>query len=125
MSDIIDKAILVGMGLEKKARELVEELQKMGKEGVGEAGQLPPKHLIENKIVEDGIKVLREFVNALSMSKDKLDKELTNTSERLLEKLHIATQNDMEVIKEMARIAREKVDSLEKRVQELEARLNK
>ncbi|MDO8426983.1 MAG: accessory factor UbiK family protein, partial [Deltaproteobacteria bacterium] len=84
-----------------------------------------PKEAAENKVVEEGIRALREFLSLVKSGKERLDKEFATSSEKVLEKLNVATQNDMDVIKEMARIAREKVDKLEKRVAELESRLGK
>lgn len=135
MADLLDKAILIGIGLEKKAKEVIDELQQAGKA----ASQTPPaetpsgtsgeglsaKQVIENKVVEDGVKALKEFLQIIKAGKEKLDKEFSASSEKVLEKLNVATQNDFEIVKEMARVAREKVDKLEKRVAELESRLGK
>ncbi|MBI5492950.1 MAG: accessory factor UbiK family protein [Deltaproteobacteria bacterium] len=128
MADILDKAILIGIGLEKKAKEVLDELQQAGKSGAEASagateGGLPPKEAAENKIVEEGIRALREFLAVVKTGKERLDKEFSSSSEKVFERLNVATQNDIDVIKEMARIAREKVDRLEKRVAELEARL--
>ena len=138
MADILDKAILIGMGLEKKAREMLEELQRAGKQGTDErAGVkaeetgapssegLPPRQAVENKLVEDGVAVLKEFLAFVKAGKEKLEKEVSSSSGKVFEKLHVASQDDIDIIKEMARTAREKVDKLEKRVEELEARLAK
>ena len=54
MADLLDKAILIGMGLERKAREVLDELEKSGKankETSDEAG-LPLKEKVENKVVD-------------------------------------------------------------------------
>lgn len=129
MADILDKAILIGLGLEKKAKEALEELEKMGKEGVAKKGAEPgpapqeplsPKQVLENKVVEEGVKTLKEFLSLVKSAKEKLEKEVTSSSGKVMEKLNVATHDDIEIIKEMARIAREKVDDLEKRVEELE-----
>ncbi len=50
---------------------------------------------------------------------------MTGSSEKVLDKLHAARSEDIDVVKEMARVAREKVDTLEKRVGALEAKLKK
>ncbi len=46
MADIIDKAIEVGLGLEKKAKEVLDELQKSGeaakKEKAAEGTEVDP-----------------------------------------------------------------------------------
>lgn len=129
MADLLDKAILIGMGLEKKAKEVLAELEQAGKaekpQAEGAEAGLPPKQMAENKVVEEGIKALKEFLSLVKTGKDKLEKEFSTSSEKVLEKLNVPTQNDMDVIKEMARVAREKVDKLEKRVAELESRLGR
>jgi BMFP domain-containing protein YqiC len=131
MADLIDKAILIGIGLEKKAKEVLEDLQKAGKtekaaEGEAAAHEdLTPKQLIENKVVEDGVKALKEFLGVVKSAKEKLDREFSTSSEKVLERLNVPSVNELEIVKEMARIAREKVDRLEKKVEELEARLGK
>ncbi|MBI5643218.1 MAG: hypothetical protein HY954_07060 [Deltaproteobacteria bacterium] len=133
MADLLDKAILIGIGLEKKAKEVLDELQQAGKTGEGAtpaaegapAPGLGPKQVVENRVVEDGVNALKEFLAVVKSGKEKLDREFATSSEKVLEKFNVATQNDIEIIKEMARIAREKVDKLERRVEELEARLGK
>ncbi len=136
MADLIDKTILIGMGLEKKVKEVIDELQEAGKEsseaegegkkagGEGE-GELPPKQAVENRVVEDGVKVLKEFLSLLKAGRERVEKEVSSSSEKLLEKINAATKEDVDIVKEMARVAREKVDSLEKRMAELEERLKK
>lgn len=135
MADLIDKAILIGIGLEKKAKEALEELQKAGKSakeaeagaGAGEKaeGELTPKQLIENKVVEDGVSVLKEFLGVVKSAKERLEKDVSSSSGKVLGKLNVPTSDELDIVKEMARVAREKVDRLEKKVEELEARLTK
>ena len=38
MSDLLDKAILIGMGLEKKAKEVLDELENAGSTSRGAPG---------------------------------------------------------------------------------------
>ncbi len=130
MSDLLDKAILIGLGLEKKAKEVIDELQKEGKVQAAATGAeggegLPPREAAENRVVEDGVKVLKEFLSLLKSGREKLEKEVSSGSGRLLEKINAATKDDVDIVKEMARVAREKADKLEKRVAELEAKLGK
>ena len=127
MSDLLDKVILIGMGLEKKAKEALDELESAGKTSKGAPGTegLPPRQAAENKVVDEGVRALKEFVTIVKSAKEKLEKEVSTGSEKVFEKFNVATQNDMELIREMARVAREKVDKLEKRVAELEKRLIK
>lgn len=132
MTDIIDKAILVFIGLEKKARETLDALEKAGKAAGGATGGgaaggegagLSGRQMAENRVVEEGAAALKEFIGVLKSGKDKLEKEFLTSSEKVLEKLNVATQNDIEIIKEMARVAREKTDRIEKRLEEIERKL--
>ena len=129
MSELIDKAILIGLGLEKKAKETLAELENAGrKDGeakTAESEGVSPKQSAENKVVDEGIRALKEFLSVVRGAKEKLDKEFVSTSGRVLDKLNVATIEDIEVVKEMARVAREQGDRIEKRLDEIEARLNK
>lgn len=130
MADLLDKAILIGIGLEKKAKEVLGDLQQAGKEAKASAAApgaepLTSKETVENKVVEEGVKALSEFLNVIRSVKTRIESEVQSSSGKVFDKLHIATEDDIEVVREMARIAREKVDSLEKRVEELEARLSR
>lgn len=125
MSDLLDKAILIGMGLEKKAKEVLDELENAGKSKAAGQEGLPPRQAAENKVVDEGVRALKEFVTVVKGAKEKLEKEFSTGSEKVFGKLNVATQADLEVVLEMARVAREKIDKIEKRVAELEARLIK
>lgn len=121
MTDILDKAILIGIGLEKRAKDILNELASEGKEAkTGESGELPPKQELENKLVEEGTKVLRELIASVKAGKEKVDKEIEEAVRHLLEKFKVATRDDIEIIEKMAQVAREKVDALEKRIERLE-----
>lgn len=121
MTDILDKAILIGIGLEKRAKDILNELASEGKEAKPPEGEgLPPKQELENKLVEEGVKAVRELIAAVKASKEKVDKEMQEVVERLLEKCKVITKDDIEIIEKMAQAAREKVDKLEKRIEKLE-----
>jgi len=121
MTDILDKAILIGIGLEKRAKDILNELASEGKEAKPPEGEgLPPKQELENKLVEEGTKMVRELVATVKAGKEKVDKEIEEAVHHLLEKFKVATKDDMEIIEKMAQVAREKVDKLEKRIEELE-----
>ena len=121
MTDILDKAILIGLGLEKRVKDALNKLASEGKEAkTGEGGELPPKQELENKLVDEGVKAVRELVATVKAGKEKVDKEIEEAVKHLLEKFKVATKDDMEIIEKMAQVAREKVDKLEKRIGELE-----
>ncbi len=126
MADMLDKFITLGIGLEKKATEALGELEKVGKEAVDEeeakeGGEgLGAKKEFENRLVDHGVKVIGEFVALLKDCRESAEGGVRGSGEKVMDKLHMASTEDVEVIKEMARIAREKVDELEKRVTALE-----
>ena len=134
MTDMMDRLITVGMGLEKRAREVLEGLEDVGKEvkkatdekvegtedATTEGEDLSARKKLENRLVDDGVKVMTEFVSLLTECKTKFTGEASSTSETLMEKMNVATRDELEVVKEMARVAREKVDELEKKVETLE-----
>ena len=127
MADLFEKAVLIGIGLEKKAKEVLSELEKAAVSEKGAEGEakenLTSRQLIENKVVEDGVKALKEFLSVINSAKGKLEREFTGSSEKVMHGLNVATKDDLDVVKEMARVAREKVDKLEKRITALEEKL--
>ncbi len=124
MPDMLDRMLLVAMGLEKKVKEVIDDLQKTGKEESGEEG-LSAKEVVENKIVDEGVGVVKELLSVVDGARKRIEEELASKSGRIREKIHAADSEEIEVVKEMARLAREKVDALEKRVDELEGLLKK
>ncbi|MEE9542216.1 MAG: accessory factor UbiK family protein [Thermodesulfobacteriota bacterium] len=137
MADIFDKVITLGIGLEKKAMETLDELEELGKtevkkeeereakEGTGSEEPLGAKKEFENRLVDGGVKAIGEFVSLLKECREKVEGEIRGSSDRVVEKLHMATKDEVDVAIEMARIAREKVDELEKRVAALEGKKKK
>lgn len=115
MTDLLDKAILVGMGIEKRIKKVLDELAEEGK-GSG----LQPREELENRIVEEGVKAIRDLMATVRAGKEKVDKEIQDLVERLLDRFKVVTRGDIEIVERMAQVAREKVDALEKRVDELE-----
>jgi BMFP domain-containing protein YqiC len=124
MADLLDKFITLGIGLEKKATEALGEIEKLGTEAVaeeeGEKEGLGAKKEFENRLVDHGVKAIGEFVSLLQQCRESAESGVRDSSEKVMDKLHMASTEEVEVIKEMARIAREKVDELEKRVTALE-----
>lgn len=126
MTDILDKAILIGLGLEKRLKDTLNGLANEEKETKTSEGEgLPPRQELENKLVEEGIRAIRELIATAKAGKEKVDREIQEVVERILEKFKVATKDDIEIIEKMAQVAREKVDKLEKRMEELEKTLQK
>ncbi len=131
MVDFIDRAILIGLGLEQKLKELVSELEKKGKESKGreeggrEAEGLSATQRFENVMVEDVTRTIRDMLSILKDGKDRLTGAISSSTEDIAEKLNLATREELEIVKEMAQVAREKVDELEKKVEALEKKTKK
>ena len=145
MTDILDKVITLGIGLEKKAMEALDELEELGKKEIdkeeshekkeagkrgdeeeGEEGEgLGAKKEFENRLVDGGVKAIGEFVSLLKDCREKVEGEVRGSGGKIAEKLHMANKDEVEVAIEMARIAREKVEELEKRVEALEGKNKK
>ncbi|MCK5237586.1 MAG: hypothetical protein KAR06_11480 [Deltaproteobacteria bacterium] len=130
MADFLEKAITLGLGVEKKLKDILTELESAGEEKKGEKeAQKDTKaeegetigtgKRIENKVVEEGVKAVREFIELLKDSKSKIEDEVCSKASNMTDRLNLATKEDVTIAKEMARVAREKVDSLEKKVEEL------
>ena len=136
MADLMDKVIEVGFEIEKLAKEKLDGFKSSreaaakgksepGPKGGGDETELTSRQVMENKVVDEGRKVLKEVFSAVNTLKERLGKEITTGSASVADKLHVATDDELDVVKEMARVAREKVDKLEKRVAALEADLKK
>lgn len=127
MTDILDKFITLGIGLEKKAREALDELEKLGEKEIAdeeareEKGEgVGAKKEFENRLVDHGVRAIGEFVAILKDCRVKAEGDLKDSGEKVMDKLHVASKDELEVAIEMARVAREKVDELEKRIAALE-----
>lgn len=132
MPDFIDRAILIVMGLEKKVKGVMDELADEGRtevdraEGDGAEGEDLPLHKkAENKIVEEGVKALQELRGVLREGKERFEKEVIKNASALVETLNVATRSELDTVKEMARVAREKVDALEKKIKDFEKKKKK
>lgn len=132
MPDFIDRAILIVMGLEKKVKGVMDELADEGRTEVdgaeGDAAEgedLPLHKKAENKIVEEGVKALQELRGVLREGKERFEKEVIKNASALVETLNVATRSELDTVKEMARVAREKVDALEKKIKDFEKKKKK
>ncbi|MEE9542948.1 MAG: accessory factor UbiK family protein, partial [Thermodesulfobacteriota bacterium] len=101
-------------------KEVRKEEESEDKEG--EEGKLGAKKEFENRLVDGGVKALGEFVSLLKDCREKVEGEVRGSSGKVAEKLHMATKDEVDVALEMARISREKVEELEKRVATLEGK---
>lgn len=118
MADILDKAMSLGIGIGEKVKEKVDELIEAGEKakssGLGAAKEA------ENRFVDEAVKLVSETLKQANVAKDKAESLAVEIAEGLADKLKLATQDELEVVKKLALIAREKAEALEKRVEALE-----
>ena len=122
MADVIEKAILIGAGVEKKLKDILNEFEESGRKekGGGPASELPPSQSFQNRLVEEASKAVKDILSVLKESRTKVEGEVSSAAESVADKLGLATKDDLEIVKEMARVAREKVDALEKKLEAIE-----
>ena len=140
MSDFFDKALLLGAGIEKKVKDLACELESSSKEdsnkktdGTGDATDagstgtegLGAKERIENKLVTEGVRGVKELLSLIKDGKDKVDGEVSGVADTIADKVGLATAAELTTVKEMARVAREKADSAEAGLKKVETKLKK
>ncbi len=123
MSDIIEKAFLIGKGLEERAGKVLNDLAKEGEKKV--SGLPTTKEELENKLVEGGTRVAGKTIKHFKKDKEKIEGKVSEIIEGLFDKFKLVSRDDIDIIEKMASKAREKVDALEKRVEELEKKKSK
>ncbi len=121
MADLIDNALNIVLGLEKKLKGTIDDLASAGRaDEAKDTTELNPRKKVENKIVDEGVKTITDLLTLLGDVKDKLEGEAKEAVEAVMDKLKVPSSDDFEAVKEMARIAREKTEELEKRIAKLE-----
>ena len=118
MTEFVDKAILLGLGIENKVKEMVNELVEAGEKAKGSG--LGAVKEAENRFVDEAVKVVSEGLKQANVAKDKAESIAVEIAEGLADKLKLATKDELDVVEKLALIAREKADALEKRVKALE-----
>lgn len=117
MADILDKAVSLGFGISEKVKEKVDELIDAGEKAKGGLGAVKD---VENRFVEDSVKLISETLKHANVAKEKAESMAVEIAEGLADKLKLATKDELDVVEKLVLIAREKIDALEKRVKALE-----
>lgn len=118
MSEILDKAVFLGLGIGERVKEKVDELIEAGEKAKG--GGLGAVKEAENRFVDEAIKVVSETMKHANVAKDKAESMAVEIAEGLADKFKLATKDELDVVEKLALIAREKAEALEKRVKALE-----
>ncbi len=104
--DIVQKALLAGLGMQEKVREFVDELVKKGE-------------LSESQ----GARLIKEWSEKAGTTKDEFDKNIKELINKAIEKVHFPTRNEVDFLKEKIKEVDElndKLKTLSKRVKKLE-----
>lgn len=96
VSEVIKKAMLVGLGAQEKAKEFIDDLVKAGELSKGEAASL-----------------VKEWVSKAEESTKDLDKKVKDAISGAFEKLNIPSRDDIENLDK-------KIQSLSARLKKIE-----
>lgn len=97
--DVVRKALMAGLGMQEKVKELVDDLVKKGE-------------LNEH----EGAKLVKEFMDKARTSRSDINKKITESVSKGYEKANIATREELEKLTK-------KVQQLTLRVKKLENEL--
>jgi len=96
LNEIIHKAVLAGLGVPEKLKELIDELVKKG-----ELSEL------------QGAKLVKEWSDKASKTGEDISKSITDLADKTLEKMNIPTRDEVEKLEK-------KITALSARVKKLE-----
>jgi polyhydroxyalkanoate synthesis regulator phasin len=97
LSEIFQKTIMAGLGLQEKLSEFIEELIKKGE--LSEA---------------QGKKLFEEWTEKAGKTKEDFDKNLSELINKSLEKINLPTRTEVEELSRKVQSLSKKLDKLEK-----------
>ena len=100
INEIVHKALMLGIGVPEKVKELVDELVKKGE-------------LSESQ----GAKIVKECSEKVSRSGDELSRNVSEIIDRALEKVNIPTKDEMEKMNRKVLALTTRVKKLEEALQ--------
>jgi polyhydroxyalkanoate synthesis regulator phasin len=104
--DIVQKALLAGLGMQEKVKEFIDELVKKGE-------------LSESQ----GAKLIKEWSDKAGTTKEEFDKNIKELINKAVEKVNFPSRNEVDSLKGKIKEIDElndKVKTLTKRVKKLE-----
>lgn len=118
MSGLLDKVLLAGLGLEHKVKKKLEKLAEEGRKAT--EGGLKTSEEIENRLVEDIVKVVGSGLRKVGVAKKEVDAVVASLAEDLADRLKIVTMDDLDVVEKLTLKSRDEMKKLEKRMKKLE-----
>lgn len=94
--EIIQKALMAGLGMQEMVKEFVHELVKKGE-------------LSETQ----GSKLIKEWSDRAGKSKEEFDKNITDLINKALEKVNIPTRSEIEELNRKIQLLSERLSKLE------------
>jgi polyhydroxyalkanoate synthesis regulator phasin len=102
-TDTIRKALLAGVGVQEKLREVVDDLVKKGDLSQSQAS-----------------KVIKEWTETAEKSTSEISKSLNDTLAKALERMNLPTKQDMDKLGRKVQTLSARVKRLEGKTEELE-----
>jgi polyhydroxyalkanoate synthesis regulator phasin len=99
LSEIVQKTLMAGLGMQEKLKEYIDELIK-----AGELSEVQGKKLFE------------EWSEKASKTKDDFDSNMADLINKSLEKINIPTATEVEELNKKLKSLSKKVDKLEKAI---------
>jgi len=117
MPDLIQDVLLIAKGVFVKADKAFDLLVKEGEEA---SHGLSPREEIENRLVEEGIKIVRKGVKMADSAGKRIEETLVKIAGDVLEKLDVVREERADVIEKLTLDTRQMVEELKSRVEALE-----
>lgn len=96
VNEIVHKALMAGLGVPEKIKELADELVKKGE-------------LSES----DGARLVKECSEKISKSRDDIDKSVHELTDTALKKMNVPTRDEIDDLKKKVKSLSSKVKKLE------------
>jgi len=97
LSEVVQKAVMAGLGMQEKAKEFVDELVKKG-----ELSEM------------QGAKLIKEWSEKAGATKDEFDKSIKDLVSKAVEKINFPTKKEFEELNKKVEALSEMVKKLEK-----------
>jgi polyhydroxyalkanoate synthesis regulator phasin len=97
LSEVVQKALMAGLGMQEKAKEFVEELVQKGE-------------LSETQ----GAKLIKEWTDKAGATKDEFDKSIKDLVSKAVEKINFPTRKEFDELNKKVEFLSQIVKQLEK-----------
>ncbi len=117
MPDLIQEMLLIAKGIFVKADKAVDLLVKEGEKA---SHGLSPREAIENRLVEEGIKIVRSGIKAADNAGKRVENAIVEIVGNILDKFEVVREERADVIEKLTLDTRRMVEELKDRIEALE-----